>query len=53
MEVYGSLTQADKTSNVYKITKEKYKKLLHNTITKTNPKNKYKFMIFDIKHFIF
>ena len=47
------LTLADKTSNVYIITKEKYKKLLHNTITKTNPKNKYIFMIFDTKYFYF
>ena len=29
-----TLTRTDKTSNLYKITKEKYKQLLHNSITK-------------------
>ena len=33
-----TLTPADKTSNFYKITKEKYEQLLHNSITKTNKK---------------
>ena len=30
-----TLTPADKTPNFYKITKEKYDQLLHNSITKT------------------
>ena len=33
-----TLTPADKTSNFYKITKEKYEQLLHNSITKTYKK---------------
>ena len=32
------LTPADKTSNFYKITKEKYEQLLHNSVTKTYKK---------------
>ena len=33
-----TLTSADKTSNFYKITKEKYEQLLHNSITKAYKK---------------
>ena len=33
-----TLTRADKTSNFYKMTKEKYDQLLHNSITKTYKK---------------
>ena len=33
-----TLTPADKTSNFYKITKEKYEQLLHDSITKTYKK---------------
>ena len=33
-----TLTPADKTSNFYKITKEKYEQLLHNSITRTHKK---------------
>ena len=33
-----SLTLGDKTSNFYKITKEKYEQLIHNSITKTYKK---------------
>ena len=34
-----TLTPTDKTSNLYKITKEKYKQLLHNSITKIYKKS--------------
>ena len=33
-----TLTPADKTSNYYKLNKEKYKQLLHNSVTKTYKK---------------
>ena len=36
-----TLTPADKTSNLYKITKEKHEQLLHNSITKTFKKKKF------------
>ena len=35
---WKTLTTADKTSNFYKITKEKYEQLLHNSISKTYKK---------------
>ena len=34
-----TLTPTDKTSNLYKITKEKYEQLLHNSITKIYKKS--------------